>query len=444
MHALDSLRQNKLPSSYVRMNINSWGRYPQYTQTPIPITTRNIHFSNDYPSFLPYGLGRSYGDSCLNQDGAVLLTRSLDNFISFSPAKAEIEVESGVSLEELNRFLMPQGFFIPVSPGTQFVTVGGAIANDIHGKNHHVGGSFGNHISSITLLKSSGEVLEISPSAHRELFSATIGGLGLTGLILKASFKLKKIDNPYVDQEIIPFVGLDDFFSLSKDSREYEFTVSWVDCLSKTPRGLFMRGNFNTSRGEQRSQQKTPLRVPFPFEAPSFLLNSLTIRAFNEVYFRRIKSSGIKNTIYYIPFFYPLDAVHEWNKMYGPSGFFQWQCVVPAEGDFIQRIFKTISNSGEGSFLAVLKTFGDIKPVGMLSFPREGVTLALDFQNKGTKTLNLLNALDEIVHEARGGLYAAKDARMSKEMFTLSYPRIDEFRQFKDPKFSSSLWRRVT
>lgn len=428
------------------MTFTSWGRYPKIKQSSKTVLRVGDipKVFNESNSVLPVGLGRSYGDSCLNESGLVAITTPLNHFIEFDKVNGILTTEAGVSLDEILRVIVPAGWFLPVTPGTRFITVGGAIANDIHGKNHHRAGCFGNHVTSIELFKSTGEKLTCSKTENYDLFKATIGGLGLTGFISKATFNLTKISNQFIDEEIIPFKGLERFFELSEESHEdWDYTVSWVDCVSQVPRGLFMRGNFNTSIGEKSDPVSDSLKLPFPIEAPSWVLNSLSIQIFNELYFQRIPSEGIKKTVNYQPFFYPLDAIHNWNLMYGKPGFLQWQCVVPIESNAIAEIFRQISLAKQGSFLAVLKTFGSIPSEGLLSFPRPGVTLALDFGIKGEKTFKLLNQLDTIVKASGGAIYPAKDARMSEEMFKLSFPKLEEFKKFKDPGITSSFWRRV-
>lgn len=425
------------------MNTQSWGRYPK------PSPKREILYNGEkIPSFdcnsvLPFGLGRSYGDSCLNNGEALLLTSSIDNFISFDEESSLLVCQGGVSLAEILKVFVPKGWFLPVSPGTKFVTVGGAIANDIHGKNHHKEGSFGCHVEWLDLKRSDGKTYRCSKTENGTLFEATLGGLGLTGLIERAAFKLKKISSAFIDEEVIQFRDLSRFFDLSLESEKaFEYTVSWVDCLSEIPRGLFMRGNFSAASGNA----STPKCRTFPIDAPSWALSKPIIKAFNWLYFNKQRSEVVKRRVPYEPFFYPLDSIHNWNRMYGKRGFLQWQCVVPYSKDRapIEEIFHRISRSGKGSFLAVLKTFGDKVSPGLLSFPRKGVTLALDFPNDGEKTFSLLNSLDEVVREAKGAIYPAKDARMSKETFQVSFPRLKEFISQKDPKFSSSFWRRVT
>lgn len=413
----------------------SWGGYPKVNQTAISISSRLSKLPKA-ESLLPYGLGRSYGDSCLNEGGTLIVTDRLKHLIEFDRENGIVTAESGVSFADLLQIIVPSGWFIPVSPGTKYVTIGGAIANDIHGKNHHLAGTFGRHINSLELLRSDGSRKELTPSD--KLFCATVGGLGLTGLITKATFSLTRIPSPYVLVNSLPFKGLEYFFELSEESKA-SYTVSWVDCLSKIPRGIFMEGDFVEYSDRKYKPQKEILN--FPFYAPECLLNSLSIQIFNELYYQRIPTKGSKKTVSLNPFFYPLDSIHNWNRMYGKSGFLQWQCVVSREG--IPEIFNILRKNRAGSFLAVLKTFGDISSPGLLSFPRKGVTLALDFPIRGLKTFKILDQLDLVVKEYKGALYPAKDARMSKETFALSFPKLAEFKEFIDPHFSSSFWRRV-
>ncbi|HTI14973.1 MAG TPA: FAD-binding oxidoreductase [Dictyobacter sp.] len=438
----------------VNNNPQSWGRYPTVKSSQvIPVFWRDElpDLASFDKSILPYGYGRSYGDSCLNDGGVSVDVSRLKNFIAFDEEQGLLRCEAGVSLAEVLEMSVPRGWFVPVTPGTKFVTVGGAIANDVHGKNHHRAGTFGRHVTRFELLRSNGEHLICSPSENAELFRATIGGLGLTGIILWAEFRLKPITNPYIDMESIRFDSLDEFMTLSAESdKDFEYTVSWVDLLIGGPglcRGKFMRGNNNHSRElatKPLKKRRLPLAVPIDF--PSFVLNTYTVKAFNELYYHVQREKFVSKVVSYEPFFYPLDAIHTWNRMYGRKGFFQYQFVVPFETghDAMRDILRRIQRSGEGSFLTVLKQFGTLKSPGMLSFPRPGLTLALDFTNNGQKTMQLMNDLDHIVEQSNGVVYPAKDARMSPEMFQKFYPQWKEFEQYIDPQFSSSFWRRVT
>jgi len=401
-------------------------------------------------SVLPYAYGRSYGDSCLNEGGVSLDVSHLRRFISFDEETGVICCEAGVSLADILEVVVPRGWFIPVSPGTKFVSVGGAIANDVHGKNHHKAGTFGCHVVRFKLLRSNGERLVCSPTQNTELFQATIGGLGLTGMILWAEIRLKPIVNPYIDMESIQFSSLDEFMQISAETdKKYEYTMSWVDILiggDALCRGIYMCGNNDQSRDRAKKLVKKKLPLAVPFDFPAFVLNSLTVKSFNELIFHTQLSKRVHKVVSYEPFFYPLDVIHNWNRMYGKRGFLQYQFVVPFDDGFgaMRDILGRIRKSGEGSFLTVLKTFGSIQSPGMLSFPRPGLTLALDFAYGGAKTLRLLDDLDKIVRESRGAVYPAKDARMSAENFEAFFPRWQEFSKYVDPHFSSSFWRRVS
>jgi FAD/FMN-containing dehydrogenase len=426
----------------------SWGRYPsaRHEVLRIEAPTAALPIPRDGRSVLPFGLGRSYGDSCLNDQNCLIDTEYLNNFWSFDRTAGVLRAESGVSLAEILKVVVPHGWFLPVSPGTKFVTLGGAIANDIHGKNHHRAGTFGRHVRALGLLRSDGSRYVCSPTENPDLFNATIGGLGLTGLIAWVELQLHQIPGPFLHTATIRFRTLDEFFDISAENDSlFECNVSWVDCTSRGPnlgRGLFMAGNFSEQR---KPIPKGAPKLHVPINAPGWLLNPLSIKSFNFAYYNKQQRRRVDALTYYEPFFYPLDAILHWNRMYGSRGFFQYQLVVPYEKDrsIIKEIFEIIASSGRASFLAVLKTFGDIPSPGMLSFPRPGVTLALDFPNEGTPTLRLMEKLDSVVLAARGALYPGKDARMSREMFQSSFPRVKEFSQYIDPRFSSSFWRRI-
>lgn len=293
-------------------------------------------------------------------------------------------------------------------------------------------------------MRSNGERLICSPTENIELFNATIGGLGLTGLINWVEFSLKKISGSQIDQEIIHFNNINEFYKLSDESdKDWEYTVAWIDCLAQGDelgRGLFIRGNHSVS--DKKHKFKTS-KISIPFNAPGFLLNKYTVSAFNHLYFKKpVKQFS---TVDYDPFFYPLDSIANWNKLYGRKGFMQYQCVIPKQQreKAMKEMLSLISASGQASFLSVLKEFGDIKSPGLLSFPRPGITLALDFPNRGQKTLDLLNELDVITLKYTGSVYPAKDARMSAESFLKYYPNWKEFEQYIDPYFSSGFKRRI-
>lgn len=394
---------------------------------------------------LPRGLGRSYGDSCLSEGGELILTRSLDRLLSFDDATGVLRCEAGVTISELLEVFLPRGWFPPVVPGTKFVTLGGAVANDIHGKNHHSEGTFGHHVTRFQLLRSDGKAYLCSPSENPELFRATIGGLGLTGLLQWIELKMKRVPGPWIDSETIRYRGLDEFFELSNASGA-PYTVAWIDCLASGARlgqGLFTRGD-HASDHREFPLSKTKLNVPnlIPFN----LINGASIRAFNFGYIRKQWAKRKSTIVSYDPFYFPLDSIHNWNRIYGPRGFVQYQCVVPYAGDRapIREILDRISKSGVGSFLTVLKVFGDRPSAGLMSFPMPGVTLAFDAAISNRRTLPLLEKLDEVVLQAGGRVYPAKDARMSPETFMRFYPQYKELSRLKDPALSSSFWRRVT
>jgi len=429
----------------------SWGRYPQVAPSQvIPVFWRNEvpDLASLETSILPYGYGRSYGDSCLNEGGVTLDVSHLRRFLAFDEERGMLRCEAGVALGEILELIVPRGWFLPVIPGTKFVSVGGAIANDVHGKSHHRAGTFGCHVTRFELLRSTGERLICSPEENVELFQATIAGLGLTGVILWAELQLKRISGPYIDMQSVRFTSLKEFKELAEEAEEdFEYTVAWVDCFASGAglgRGIFTRGNHSVRQAFGPLPGRRVLTMPV--DLPSFALNTFTLKAFNSVYYRAQVKRLVARTVPYDPFFYPLDSIHHWNRMYGKQGFFQYQCVVPLQNGYevVGEMLERTSRSGEGSFLAVLKTFGDTLSPGMLSFPRPGLELALDFANHGKKTLCLLDELDELVRQNGGAVYPAKDARMSPESFQSYFPRWHEFAQYIDPKFSSSFWRRVT
>ena len=430
---------------------HSWGHYPRTEQQLRRLNWRH----QDLPlagtgdqTILPFGNGRSYGDSCLNDKGWLLDCRGLNRMIAFDRDTGVLRCEAGVMLDELLDLIVPAGWFLPVTPGTQFITIGGAIANDVHGKNHHRVGTFGRFVRRFELLRSDGTRLQCSPDENAPWFEATIGGLGLTGVITWAEIQMRSIHNRLMDHETIRYDNLDEFFTLARDSdQDYEYTVAWIDCLASGDslgRGLFMRAN-HAERGPATPTPRS-LKLSVPIQPPFSLLNKWTLKAFNGVYYNKQRHKTESGPVDYVPFFYPLDAVNHWNRIYGPKGFFQYQCVLPFEhGEAaIREILTRIAGSGTGSFLAVLKLFGDLPSPGLFSFPREGITLALDFPNRGLLTHKLLDDLDDVTREAAGSVYPCKDARMRAEDFRHWFPQWQAMQEFIDPRFSSSFWRRVT
>ncbi len=391
---------------------------------------------------IAYGLGRSYGDACLNPDGVLLDTHALDRLIAFDRATGRLTCEAGVVLRDIQRLMLPRGWSLPVVPGTQLVTVGGAIANDVHGKNHHATGTFADHVVSLTLVRSDGAAIECGPQQRSDWFAATAGGLGLTGLIVQAELQLKPAKGPWVEAEILPYAGLDEFFSLSEAAHpEWEHAVSWIDCTGSEVRGLFLR-----ARDAQDQSRPLPpaRRLAMPLTPPVSLVNRLSLRPLNRAYYALNSRHKGTRVLPQEQFLFPLDGILEWNRMYGPRGFYQYQSVVPHDAAHAatKEMLAAIARSGEGSVLAVLKTFGARRPSGLMSFVQPGVTLALDFGNRPA-TSALFERLDAIVREAGGRIYLAKDARMPRSLFEATYPRLQEFLRYRDPGMSSAMSRRL-
>ncbi len=428
----------------------SWGRYPIYDAKVIP-----LHWQCDFQAVsaglhngaLPVGMGRSYGDVCLLKDGNLLLTTAMNRLIDFDPETGLLTAEAGITLAQILDFAVPRGFFLPVSPGTKYVTLGGAIANDIHGKNHHVAGTFGRHITQFELLRSDGSRMLCSPTENSDFYAATIGGLGLTGLISWATLRLKPIVSRMIDYEGIQFHGIDEFIDLTNQSKDIEYTVSWIDCASNGrnfARGIFMQGDHSTKKGELKPSGKPKLVLPF--DAPGFALNHLSVSLFNTAYFNKQIHKRVVSLQDYEPFFYPLDKILHWNRLYGKRGLLQFQYVIPwahaKEGTI--AILHEITKSGLASFLAVLKAFGDIPSPGMMSFPKPGITLTLDFPIKSDKSFPLVARLADMTLEFGGRLYPAKDATMTAPQFQSFYPQWEQFARYRDPMLTSSFWERVT
>lgn len=422
----------------MRRGVTSWGRLDLRPRS-VEALSRGA-FPALGQTALVYGMGRSYGDSCLNDDGCLWLSAGLDRFLGFDPETGILDVEAGVTLGQIQATLRPMGWSLAVVPGTQFVTVGGAIANDVHGKNHHHMGSFCDHVVDLELWRTDGTRRVCGPG--QDWFAATVGGLGLTGVILRARLQLRRSSGPWLDVETHPFRGLGEFFELAS-TQTWENTVAWVDCLSgDEPNGLFMRAN---QAEDQTGRPAPPAPKSVPFTPPISAINSVSLRAFNAAYLYFGRRNAGKKRVDYQRFHHPLDSVQGWNRLYGPKGFFQYQCVIPpsAQLEATKDLLRQIQRAGQGSFLVVLKTFGARAPVGMLSFAQEGVTLALDFPNRGEVTRKLLADLDQIVMQAGGRLYPAKDARMSAQMFRSGYPQLDAFLKFRDTGLASNLSRRL-
>src|SRR6202163_3400303 len=429
--------------------ILSWGRYPRTAHYHVHKPAWNdqvpdILRAAASGSLLPYGLGRSYGDSCLNAGRELIDCRRLNRILGFDESTGVLRCESGLSLSEIIDVFLPLGWFLPVTPGTRFVTVGGAIANDVHGKNHHCAGTFGAHVRQIGLHRSHDGLVICNSEKNSDMLRATVGGLGLTGVIALADFQLKQVAGPWMDIELVPFHSIDSFLDLSRESDgRFEYTVAWLDCFAgKNVRGIFFRGNHASERAMEVRRKRGP---KLPFALPGWMLNRYSVKAFNSAYYKIHSAKKGVSVVPYDSFFYPLDSIRQWNLLYGRKGFLQYQCVIPENNiEAVGELLERIARSGMGSFLGVLKQFGFSPPAGMLSFPRPGITIALDFAMRGERTLKLMQSLDEVVQQSGGALYPAKDARMSPSMFETSFPRWRAFVPYIEPKMSSSFWRRVT
>lgn len=431
----------------------SWGRYPHCAQEGHGCSWRSelpdhvAQIVAGHATTLPFGNGRSYGDSCLASSEQVLQMRGLDRFIEADWQNGVILVEAGITLAEILAASIPHGWFLPVTPGTRFATVGGAIANDVHGKNHHIRGTFGNHLLRFGLLRHGEQPLICSPTEQPELFAASIGGLGLTGVIPWAEIRLMSIATSQIDGTAVRFGNLAEFFALSAElDHQHEYSVAWIDCLAKgadTGRGVFFVGDhaqYGSLHVDDRSRLSVPLTPPLS------LINNLSLRAFNSAYWRVHPARRTPTRSSYAPFFYPLDGIGHWNRIYGRQGFQQFQCVIPDANAEVamHELLAAIAEAGQGSFLAVLKRCGDVRSPGLLSFPMPGTSLALDFPQSRDLENTLFPRLDAIVRAAAGRLYPAKDAHMSGSDFRQAYPAWEQVEALRDPTLMSRFWKRVT
>lgn len=433
--------------------LKSWGRYPNHPQAAHPVQWRDrlreiwTHVASSNGTTLAYGNGRSYGDSCLAASDHVVYMRHLDRFIAADWQSGVVRAEAGATLDDVLQIAVPRGWMLPVTPGTKYVTLGGAVANDVHGKNHHVRGTFGRHVRRFGLLRSEREPLECSPEENPELFAASIGGLGLTGVIAWVEIQLMPIRSSRVSVTSIRFGNLDEFFALSEElDSKHEYSVAWIDCLSRGAslgRGIFMVGD-HAENGDLNLPVKKKRAVPIT--PPISLINPLTLRAFNALYYNRQQQKTVQSEVDYDSYFYPLDSLLEWHRIYGKRGFQQYQCVLPQANsrDGMHAILEAIGQSGTGSFLAVLKRCGDMVSPGLLSFPMAGASLALDFPQHDESNRRLFERLDAIVREAGGRMYPAKDAHMTASDFQLAYPAWRQLEALRDPALMSRFWQRTT
>jgi len=398
-------------------------------------------------SLLAYGNGRSYGDTCQNTSGSLIDMRAMNRIVGFDPHTGILEAEAGLQLSDVIARFGGRGFFPPVVPGAQFVTLGGAIANDIHGKNHHRRGTFGSHVEWLTLLRSDGRSWRCSATENSDLFAATIGGMGLTGLILSAAIRLMPVASPDVVENVKAFDRLDRYFELAEQAdHDNEYAVAWIDQLATDKdfgRGVLLTGNHAEEKAPFRASGESLLSVPF--QPPVTVLAKPFITVFNRAYrWSKLRSVGPKRSTWQ-SFFFPLDGVRNWNRLYGPKGLYQHQSAIPFDTarDAIPDLLRATNRAGQASFLTVLKRFGDVPSPGMLSFPRPGYTLTLDFANRGASTLALLAELDRTTVAAGGAVNPYKDARMSAATFEASFPNWRNLEAQRDPAFNSDFWRRT-
>lgn len=407
--------------------VTNWGNYPivEKEMRSEDSFQKIKEFVLTHNEVIARGNGRCYGDASLGE--YIFSTKKLNKFISFDRLNGIIECESGVLLSDVLEIAVPQGYFLYITPGTKFVSVGGAIASDVHGKNHHSEGCFSEYVIEFKLMIENGDIITCSREENSEKFWSTIGGMGLTGIILTAKFRLKNIQTAYIRQESIKAENLDEIFRLFEESESWTYNVAWIDCLQKGKnigRSILMRGEHAFQHELPQKFRDQPLRLKkkfepkVPFYFPGFVLNAFTVKIFNYFYFKKQSKKEITDFIDYETFFYPLDFVKDWNRIYGKSGFIQYQMMIPKEKgkEGMRKILETIANSGNGSFLAVLKLYGKENPQAYNSFPFEGYSLALDFK-VNSKLRKLIDRLDDIVEEYHGKIYLTKDS-MSRSSLT--------------------------
>jgi len=418
----------------MKKEIANWGNYPamESDERTFSFLEEIRTYMQTTDGFIPRGNGRCYGDASLAP--RTVCTTKFDKILAFDTARGIFECQSGITLDEVLEVIVPRGWFLPVTPGTKFITVGGAVASDVHGKNHHVDGCFSHHVEEMDILLGDGRLVTCGLDRETDLFEATCGGMGLTGLITRVRFRLKKIETSYIRQKQVKAANLEEILRLFEEYKDYTYSVAWIDCLKKGRgfgRSILILGEHATVADLKGQQQKDPLALPkkkqitFPFNLPSWVLNTLTVKAFNFLYYGKNIKKEINNVVNYEPFFYPLDAILHWNRGYGKKGFIQYQFVLPMESrQGLIEILQRISDKGLGSFLAVLKVFG--RQESLIGFPMEGYTLALDFPVRDG-LFPFLDELDRIVLEYGGRLYMSKDARMRPEILQAGYKDLPRF-----------------
>lgn len=419
----------------MQKKIANWGNFPvmESNEQQFSNLKELSRIVSNSSSAIARGNGRCYGDASLGE--VTISTLRYNKILSFDKTGGILECQSGVTLDQILEVIVPAGWFLPVTPGTKFVTLGGVVASDVHGKNHHVDGSFSRHVIELTLMVSSGEVIRCSRDQHPDLFEATCGGMGLTGVIISVKFTLKKIASSYISETKIRAENLEELLDLFEQNKDFTYSVAWIDCLKKGKgfgRSLLMLGEHASPAALSKKQLAAgalalPAKksVTFPVNLPSWALNNLTVRAFNFLFYHKNIRKVKKSVIPYEPFFYPLDAILHWNRGYGKKGFVQYQFVLPVEQKKgLVTILNKISEKGWGSFLAVLKIFGEQSD--LISFPTKGYTLALDFPVRAG-LFDFLEELDQVVLEHGGRLYLSKDARMKSGTFWKGYEHSQDF-----------------
>lgn len=412
------------------MKITAWGKYPVVDTVTIPPNANLPQNLSHVSEIIPFGNGRSYGDSALASHIVPMISH--DRYLDFDEESGLLTCESGVLLANIVESFVPRGWFLKVTPGTKLITIGGAIASDVHGKNHHIEGCFSECVKDFTLMLAEGTIVQCSREENIELFHATCGGMGLTGIILDASFYLKRIKSKHIDQTTIKTKNLEETFAAFEEYKHYPYSVAWIDCLAQKEnmgRCLLMVGDFANDGDLIYS---IPKKLSIPVEFPRFALNNLSVRMFNWLYYNKVRERVTHSQVDIDTFFYPLDALENWNRIYGKGGFTQYQFIFPRENSFVglKDILGQISASGKGSFLAVLKLYGPAND-NFISFPMEGYSLALDFKIE-PDLFALLNKLDETVARYGGRIYLTKDVRVSKKIFEQGYPLVEKFREIRE------------
>lgn len=427
--------------------ISGWGNYPKTEAKLLKPSSNTLLRSNvqKAKSFISRGMARSYGDSSISSE--VIKTTYLDHFLEFDTIKGLLTAEAGITLQEILKVVVPKGWFLPVTPGSSYVTLGGAIASDVHGKNHHITGTFGQYIKSMNVMLGSGDILSISSSESADLFSATCGGMGLTGVIVSATVQLIPIKSSLISQKTIKAKSIEETIEAFNENSSSTYSVAWLDCFAKGKsqgRSILMLGEHEDSGGLELGIKNL---ITIPFYASSSLLNPMTIKIFNIAYWNKAQHNQ-KKIVPLMPYFYPLDAIGSWNKLYGKAGFLQYQCVIPQENCItnLKILLAEIAQSGNCSFLAVLKKLGKAND-NLLSFPIEGYTLALDFKLT-MSTIKMIHKLDNLIVGMGGRVYLTKDAVMQESTFKATYPKWEEFEHVRDKykaigKFSSMQSKRL-